>query len=63
MRILSAKPLDPDELFEEINNLSKKEDDYIIDKQDLNTLLGIAMWCEKIDKKLALYYFEDDEQQ
>jgi len=55
---LKEKSLTPEELFDEINSHQKKIADYPIDKQDLSTLLGIAIWCEIIDKKLALYYLK-----
>ena len=32
---------------------------YEIDRQDLTTLLGLAIWCGVVDRKLALYYFGD----
>jgi len=48
---LKDRPLAPDELFGQITAKSK------IDKQDLSTLLGLAIWCGVVDRKLALYYF------
>lgn len=55
---LREKSLTPEELFEEINGRQKELSAYPIDKQDLSTLLGIAIWCEIVDKKLALYYLK-----
>jgi DNA polymerase III sliding clamp (beta) subunit (PCNA family) len=53
---LEATPLSPDELFEKLNGMLRNHGGYIIDKQDLTTLLGISIWTEVIDRKLALYY-------
>lgn len=50
------RPLDPGELYEEINRKLKKRKEHCIDTQDLSTLLGLAIWCEVVDRKLALYY-------
>jgi hypothetical protein len=58
---LKDRSLTPEELFEEINERQKDESNYVIDRQDLSTLLGLAIWCEIIDKKLALYYLKRDE--
>ena len=53
---LQNYPYTPDELLIEVNKeLSNHEN--IIDKNYMNVLLGIGMWCKKIDNKLALYYF------
>jgi len=48
---LKERPLALNELFGRITVNSR------IDKQDLSTLLGLALWCGVVDKKLALYYF------
>ena len=55
---LKEKSLTPEELFQEINSHQKNLSMYQIDKQDLSTLLGLAIWCEIIDRKLALYYLK-----
>lgn len=58
---LKEKPLAPNEVFAEINRNLREEGKYGIDRQDLSTLLGLAIWCEVVDKKLALYYLKNDE--
>ncbi len=42
-----------DELYDLINAELKMKDYHKIDRQDMTTLLGIGLWCEIIDKKLA----------
>lgn len=59
--ILKQKPLAPEELYEEINRKLRQEKQHRIDKQDLSTLLGLAIWCGVVDRKLALYYFGKDD--
>lgn len=53
---LRRKTLAPEDLYQEINRRLKKGEEHPIDKQDLSTLLGLAIWCGVVDKKLALYY-------
>lgn len=53
---LKKRALTPEELFLEINKRQSELSNHAIDKQDLSTLLGLAMWCGVLDKKLALYY-------
>lgn len=55
---LRRKTLAPEELYHEINRRLKKKKEYSIDRQDLSTLLGLAIWCEVVDRKLALYYLK-----
>lgn len=57
IKSLKKKPLSPEELYEKINKKLQEEKQHIIDKQDLSTMLGLAIWCGVVDKKLALYYF------
>jgi hypothetical protein len=57
MESLKQKPLAPEELYEEVNRRLGEEKLHKIDKQDLSTLLGLAIWCGVVDRKLALYYF------
>lgn len=59
---LREKPLAPDELFLEINRKLGEARKHRIDKQDLNTLLGLGIWCGIVDRKLALYYFGDSDE-
>ena len=56
LKCLEDKPLDTQEFFREINRKLKEIGKPTIDKQDLTTLLGLGIWCDIIDKKLALYY-------
>jgi hypothetical protein len=56
MNCLKRKALAPEELYKEINQKLGKKREYSIDRQDFSTLLGLAIWCEIVDKKLALYY-------
>lgn len=53
---LKKKTLAPEELYQEINRRLRKKEQHPTDRQDLSTLLGLAIWCEVIDRKLALYY-------
>ena len=55
---LRKKTLAPEELYQEINRRLKKKAEYSIDKQELSTLLGLAIWCGIVDRKLALYYLK-----
>jgi len=54
---LRKKPMDPRELYVEVNTRLKKRKEHEIDNQDLSTMLGLATWCGVIDRKMALYYF------
>ena len=53
---LKEKALTPEELYQEINKRLEGIAEHSIDRQDLSTLLGLAVWCEVLDKKLAFYY-------
>jgi hypothetical protein len=55
---LQEKAMTPEELYEEINKRPNKMAGHAIDKQDLSTLLGLAIWCGVLDRKLALYYLK-----
>jgi hypothetical protein len=55
---LKEKALTPEELFLEINKRRNRMSGHSIDRQDLSTLLGLAMYCGILDKKLALYYLK-----
>lgn len=58
MDSLRRKTLTPEDLYQEINHRLNRKGEYPIDKQDLSTLLGLAIWCGVVDRKLALYYLK-----
>jgi hypothetical protein len=57
--IIKRKALSPEELYEELN--LKSEQEHLVDKQDITTLLGLAIWCGIVDRKLALYYLAKED--
>lgn len=59
---LKEKALTPEELYLEINKRRNRMSGHSIDRQDLSTLLGLAMWCGILDKKLALYYLRKSDE-
>jgi hypothetical protein len=61
MESLNERPFTPNELHEEINKKLSEKSGKSIDKQDLSTLLGLAIWCGVLDRKLALYYLKKGE--
>jgi len=61
MESLNERPFTPDELYEEINKKLSEKSGKPIDRQDLSTLLGLAIWCGVLDRKLALYYLKKGE--
>lgn len=58
---LMDRPMTRDEIYKIVNKRLKKEKKYLIDKQDLSTLLGLATWSGALDRQLALYYFGVEE--
>jgi len=54
---LKKKPMDQSELQLVVNSALAREG-MKMDKQDISTMLGLATWCEVIDRKMTLYYFE-----
>ncbi len=61
IRLLERRPMDPTELYRELNSALIKQKSSV-DKQDVSTLLGLAMWCNVIDRKMSLYYFGKPEE-
>jgi len=59
---LKKKPMDPGELYVEVNNRLRRRKEQAIDRQDLSTMLGLATWCGVVDRKMALYYFGKPEE-
>ena len=54
LKLLSSTPQN----FEDIVKSLKKSKKYSMkDKEDVLLLLGLATWCNSIDRKLGLYYF------
>lgn len=60
--LLKEKPLNPQELFTEMNSKMDELNHFSIDRMDLSTLLGLSIWCGYLDKKLALYYMKTGEE-
>ena len=54
IKLLEKRPMDPDELYVALNSKGNR---MTVDRQDLSTLLGLAMWCNVIDRRMSLYYF------
>lgn len=52
-------PVAPDELRERINELLGKKGDYMINGQDLSTLIQIAKWCNALKRSAGLLSFEE----
>jgi len=57
LQSLKKRPMDQSELWLAVNSaLARRR--IKMDKQDISTMLGLATWCEVIDRKMTLYYFE-----
>lgn len=54
IRLLEKRPMDPNDLYTALNSKSRK---VVADRQDVSTMLGLAMWCNVIDRRMSLYYF------
>jgi len=54
-------PIALDELQERINELLEKKGNYIINGQDLSTLIEMAKWCNVLKKKAGLLSFEEEQ--
>lgn len=56
LNFLSNSPMAPEDLFEKLLH-GKKSNSIISDKDDIMLLLGIATWCNAIERRLGVYYF------
>jgi len=57
LKILSERPMTADDVVGQFS-FSKNNDSLITKRTDVLLLLGIATWCNAIERKLGLYYFE-----
>lgn len=57
LQYLSHNPMTPEDIQEKILSKSIK-DSIVSSKDDVLLLLGIATWCNAVERKLGLYYFE-----
>jgi len=57
LQSLKKRPMDHSELQQIVNGVLAPRR-IKMDKQDISTMLGLATWCDVIDRKMTLYYFE-----
>lgn len=55
LKLLSDGPQNSEDIM---NNLKKSKNSVIKSRDDVLLLLGLATWCNAIDRKLGLFYFE-----
>jgi len=59
LQSLKKRPMNQSELQQIVNGvLASRHIRAGMDKQDISTMLGLATWCDVIDRKMTLYYFE-----
>ncbi len=54
---LLQRPMSQDEIQQTLNSARSSHGKRLLDRQDISTLLGIAIWTGTVDRNLGLYYF------